>query len=242
MHEINLHLTWTHHLEFSLQKLRSELKRTAKNHLGNNLLWISINFTLKTSCPVVYNKTGTLCFPGKVFGVPCGWQNSVAISKLRPCQPPPAPWVQEGADDHGDAAPTLVGRMALIDKCLTCWVEPGRKKNRQFFVKLLTFSKISPSPQKVSSSTVQQVSHQSSKLRESRFGNHIGTTPRKLTNIVWRTDDWKMRSSFEKWCLLWETVPEKNIQKYAFCQSTLITESYCHMIILNRCQPWSANR
>ena len=51
-----------------------------------------------------------------------------------------------------------------------------------------------------------------------------------------------MRSSFEKWCLLWETVPEKNIQKYAFCQSTLITESYCHMIILNRCQPWSANR
>lgn len=120
--------------------------------------------------------------------------------------------------------------------------EPGRKKNRQFFVKLLTFSKISPSPRKVSSSTVQQVSHQSSKLRESRFGNHIGTTPRKLTNIVWRTDDWKMRSSFEKWRLLWETVPEKNIQKYAFCQSTLITESYCHMIILNRCQPWSANR
>ena len=62
-------------------------------------------------------------FQAKFWGCHVEWQNSVAISKLRPCQLPPAPWVQEGADDHGDAAPALVGRMALNRQmsCLLSW-------------------------------------------------------------------------------------------------------------------------
>ena len=122
---------------------------------------------------------------------------------------------RKARDDHGDAAPTLVGRMALIDNVLPAELNLEERKTGSFLWSSSHLVRFLHPPKsfKFNRSAGKPTSQASSRIKIWKpHRNHT----RKLTNIVWRTDDWKMRSSFEKWCLLWETVPEKKHPKICF--------------------------